>query len=246
MKDNFSKQSKEYAVFRPTYPDEVLEFILSQVSSKNSAWDCGTGNGQVAAKLSLSFQTVYATDISENQIANAVKKDNISYQVASAEDAPFDENSFDLITVAQAIHWFDFDKFYNKVRFTLKPDGILAVLGYNLMTIDAQCDKIIRHLYSDILGDTYWDKERKYLDEQYQTIPFPFEEIKAPEFSQKVNWTLDQLIGYLNTWSAVQHYIKANGTNPVDEIRKQFEEFWGEDQKKQVCFPTLLRIGRLR
>jgi ubiquinone/menaquinone biosynthesis C-methylase UbiE len=246
MKDNFSKQSKEYAVFRPTYPDEVLEFILSQVSSKNSAWDCGTGNGQLAAKLSLFFQTVHATDISENQIANAVKKDNITYQVVSAEDAPFGENSFDLITVAQAIHWFDFDKFYNKVRFTLKPDGILAVLGYNLMTIDAQCDKIIRHLYSDILGDTYWDKERKYLDEQYQTIPFPFEEITAPEFSQKVNWNLDELIGYLNTWSAVQHYIKANGTNPVDEIRRRFEEFWEEDEKKEVCFPTLLRIGRVR
>ena len=246
MKDNFSKQSKEYAVFRPTYPDEVLEFILSQVSSKTSAWDCGTGNGQVAAKLSSFFQTVYATDISENQIANAVKKDNIMYQVASAEDAPFDENSFDLITVAQAIHWFDFDRFYNKVRSTLKPDGILAVLGYNLMTVDAQCDTIIRYLYSDILGDTYWDKERKYLDDQYQTIPFPFEEIRAPEFSQKVNWNLDELIGYLNTWSAVQHYIKANGTNPVDEIRRRFEEFWEEDEKKEVCFPTLLRIGIVR
>jgi SAM-dependent methyltransferase len=245
MKDNFSKQSREYSVFRPTYPDEVLDFILSLVNNKSAAWDCGTGNGQLAAKLSPHFQTVYATDISENQIGNAVKKDNIVYQVVSAEDAPFEEKAFDLITVAQAIHWFDFDKFYDKVNLTLKEDGILAVLGYNLMTIDPDCDKIIQHLYADILGDQYWDKERKYLDEQYKTIPFPFKEIQAPVFSQKVQWSIGELTGYLNTWSAVQHYIKANQNNPVDAIQPQLEACWGNKEKKEVCFPTLLRIGRL-
>ena len=112
------------------------------------------------------------------------------------------------------------------------------------MTIDEECDKIIRHFYSDILGDKYWDKERKYLDEQYKTIPFPFQEIQAPSFSQKVRWNLDELIGYLNTWSAVQHYIKANGTNPVDNVRKEFEKIWGKEKQKEVTFPTLLRIGK--
>jgi len=245
MKDNFSKQAKEYAVFRPSYPENAISFILSQVKDKTTAWDCGTGNGQLAAKLSNPFKKVYATDISENQIANAVKKDNIIYQIVSAENVTFEENSFDLITVAQAIHWFNFDQFYEKVRFTLKPDGILAVIGYNLMTIDENCDKVIRYLYSDILGDKYWDKERKYLDEQYQTIPFPFQEIKAPDFSEKVKWNIDELTGYLNTWSAVQHYIKANDTNPVDEIRAQLEKIWGNEEKKEVTFPTLMRIGKV-
>lgn len=245
MKDNFSKQSKEYSVFRPTYPDEAIAFILSQVPDKTAVWDCGTGNGQLAAKLADSFLHVDATDISENQIANAVKKDNITYQVVSAEEAPFRENSFDLITVAQAIHWFDFDRFYAKVRTTLKPDGVLAVIGYNLMQIDEACDRVILHFYKDILGDQYWDKERKYLDERYQTIPFPYHEIPAPEFAQKVNWTLDELTGYLNTWSAVQHYIKANGVNPVEEVRQKLQAIWREDEKKEVCFPTLLRIGKL-
>ena len=245
MKDNFSNHSKQYSVFRPTYPDEAIEFIIDLVADKANAWDCGTGNGQLAAKLSPFFQHIYATDISENQIANAVKKDNITYEVVSAENVNFDKNFFDLITVAQAIHWFDFDKFYEKVRLTLKTDGILAVIGYNLMTIDDECDRVIRHLYSDILGDNYWDKERKYLDEQYLTIPFPFHEIQAPKFSQKVNWNIDELIGYLNTWSAVQHYIKANHSNPVDDIRTQLEKIWGNNQKKEITFPTLLRIGKV-
>ncbi|MDQ6478431.1 class I SAM-dependent methyltransferase [Dyadobacter sp. LHD-138] len=245
MKDNFSKQSRAYSVFRPTYPDEAISFILSQVPNKTAAWDCGTGNGQLAARLSDFFQHVYATDISENQIANAVRKNNITYQIVSAEEALFPENSFDLITVAQAIHWFDFDKFYERVRTTLKPNGILAVIGYNLMQIDEACDRLIGHFYKDILGDKYWDQERSYLDEKYQTIPFPFHEIPAPAFAQKVNWTLDELTGYLNTWSAVQHYIKANAVNPVDAIRKQLQEVWGSEEKKEVCFPTLLRIGKL-
>ena len=119
------------------------------------------------------------------------------------------------------------------------------MIGYNLMTIDENCDKVIRYLYSDILGDKYWDKERKYLDEQYQTIPFPFQEIKAPDFSEKVKWNIDELTGYLNTWSAVQHYIKANDTNPVDEIRAQLEKIWGNEEKKEVTFPTLMRIGKV-
>lgn len=246
MKDNFSNHSKQYSVFRPIYPDEAIEFILSLVSNKDCVWDCGTGNGQLAGKLSPFFHQVYATDFSENQIKNAVEKDNIIYEVVSAENVAFKDNSFDLITVAQAIHWFDFDKFYEKVTHTLKPEGIIAVLGYNLMTIDEESDKIIRHLYADVLGDMYWDKERKYLDEQYKTIPFPFQEIPAPVFSQKVNWNLDELIGYLNTWSAVQHFIKANGTNPVDDVRKTFEGIWGKEKQKEVTFPTLLRIGKLK
>ncbi|MCF0058121.1 class I SAM-dependent methyltransferase [Dyadobacter sp. CY356] len=246
MKDNFSNHSKEYSVFRPTYPDEAIEFILNLVNNRGSVWDCGTGNGQLAGKLSPFFQEVFATDISENQIRNAVKKDNIVYEVVGAENVTFKENSFDLITVAQAIHWFDFDKFYEKVVQTLKADGIISVIGYNLMTIDEESDKIIRHLYADILGDKYWDKERKYLDEQYKTIPFPFQEVSTPAFSQKVNWNLDELIGYLNTWSAVQHFIKANGTNPVDDVRMAFEEIWGKEKQKEVTFPTLLRIGKLK
>jgi 2-polyprenyl-3-methyl-5-hydroxy-6-metoxy-1,4-benzoquinol methylase len=245
MKDNFSKQAEGYAAFRPSYPREAFDFILSFVPNKNVAWDCGTGNGQLAVQLAEHFDSVYATDISEKQIANATRKDNIVYEVSSAEENDFGENCFDLITVAQAIHWFDFDRFYTKVNSTLKNDGIIAAIGYNLPESDDAVNQIIRHLYADILGD-YWDPERRFIDNEYKNIPFPFAEIAVSEkFAQRVMWTTEDLKGYLNTWSAVQHYMKTNTKNPVDVVFDDFKKAWGTGEKKEFRFPTLLRIGRI-
>jgi ubiquinone/menaquinone biosynthesis C-methylase UbiE len=245
MKDNFSKQADGYATFRPSYPREAFDFILSFVPNKDTAWDCGTGNGQLAARLAEHFDKVYATDISEKQISKAAKKDNILYQVSSAEENGFTENQFDLITVAQAIHWFDFDRFYTKVNSTLKNGGIIAAIGYNLPESDEAINDVIRHLYTDILGD-YWDPERKYIDNEYKNIPFPFKEIPVSEkFAQRAMWTIEDLKGYLSTWSAVQHYMKTNTKNPVDSVLDDFKKAWGDGEKKEFRFPTLLRIGRV-
>ncbi|SMO34332.1 class I SAM-dependent methyltransferase [Solitalea koreensis] len=243
MKDNFSKHSKLYAQFRPTYPAELFGFLKEIVTQKKNAWDCGTGNGQVAADLAEIFEHVYATDISEKQITHAVKKSNIEYKVEPAEQTSFQSDFFDLITIAQAIHWFDFEKFYAEVERVLKPQGVIAVIGYYLLSIDAETDKIINHLYKDITGP-YWDEERKYLDELYQTIPFPYKEIECPSLTITANWSFDELIGYLNTWSAVQHYIEKNNKNPIDAISTKLMDCWGDAPSKKITFPVLLRVGR--
>lgn len=242
MKDNFSVQSAEYAQFRPTYPQELYEFLLSLLSENNTAWDCATGNGQVARELAKHFKQVFGTDISENQLKHAAQKENISYLVENSEKSSFSDQTFDLITVAQAIHWFDFDAFYAEVKRTLKPHGIFAAFGYGVMQIDTKVDVVITKLYRLILGK-YWDEERKYIDEKYQTIPFPFEEIATPELSIKTIWNFDQLIGYLNTWSALQHYKKANNSNPIEIIINELEEAW-DAEDKEVTFPIILRVGR--
>ncbi len=174
MKDNFSGHATDYARYRPTYPDGVFRFLYEQLTHYDAAWDCGTGNGQVAVRLAEQFEQVYATDLSENQVAQAPTRANITYRVERAEDASFSNQRFDLITVAQAIHWFDFDAFYTVVPRVLRPGGFLAIMGYNLMTVDDSVDAIIHRLYEDILGDDYWDPERKHIEERYQTIPFPF------------------------------------------------------------------------
>jgi len=243
MKDNFSNQSEQYAKFRPTYPDELYQLLLSLIKIKDSAWDCGTGNGQVAHELSKHFKEVYATDNSENQIKNAIQQPNIFYKVERAEQTSFSGKSFDLITVAQAIHWFEFDAFYKEVERTIKPNGILAVIGYSLPDIDEQTNGIIKKFYHHVVG-TYWDAERKYVDEHYRTILFPFKEIESPQFYSSYEWTLDQMVGYLNTWSAVQHYIKAKKQNPVDLIYDDLKGVWKQGTKT-VRFPILLRIARL-
>jgi ubiquinone/menaquinone biosynthesis C-methylase UbiE len=244
MKDNFSTQANAYAQFRPDYPDAMIEHILSHLNNRVTALDIATGNGQIARKLSPFFETVYATDISETQIGNATKMDNIVYKVEAAEDTAFEDNQFDLITVAQAIHWFSFDDFYREIDRILKPDGVFAVLGYGLLSTNPASDLILRDFYHRIVG-RYWDAERRYIDEMYQTIPFPLDEIPVPKFTNQLTWTFEQLTGYLETWSATQHYIKANGENPVDLIREALKLTW-ENSNKQVVFPLLLRIGKLK
>ena len=171
MKDNFSTQADLYSRFRPDYCQQLYDFLLHLIPAKNTAWDCGTGNGQVAVKLSEYFEEVYATDISANQIKNAKKKKNIFYSIQKAEKTSFANHQFDLITVAQAIHWFDFEKFYAEVKRTLKPSGIIAVFGYNLCKINKETDKIIHNFYKNIIGP-YWDDERKYFDKIMQLFRF--------------------------------------------------------------------------
>ena len=244
MKDNFSTQALEYSKFRPQYPDEMIAHIISFVKNKNMALDVATGNGQLAHKLAQYFETVYATDISDNQLENAVRADNIIYLKEPAEKTSFDDKQFDLITVAQGIHWFNFDLFYKEVYRTLKADGIFAVLGYGLFSTNDESDTIILDFYDRIVGP-YWDAERIYLDDNYQTIPFPFDEIETEEFHNDFTWSFEQLIGYLETWSATQHYIEKNNKNPIDLIYDELKLSW-ENSSKRVHFPLLLRVGKLR
>lgn len=245
MKDNFSTQASEYARFRPTYPDEVFAFILGLVSNKANAWDCGTGNGQVAVRLAEHFDQVVATDISRKQMDEAPQRENITYQLVAAEEAGFPANHFDLITVAQAVHWFDLERFYAIVNQVLKPDGVIALLGYTLLTIDEKIDPVIDQLYEGLLGP-YWDPERRIVEDRYQTIAFPFQEIPTPEFHFTVAWTYDQLIGYFNTWSAAQHYQKDKGSNPVDLVGEELRSAWGAADKRSVQFPLIIRLGKKR
>jgi ubiquinone/menaquinone biosynthesis C-methylase UbiE len=245
MKDNFSVQAKGYSQFRPGYPEEMVNYILQFVEERNSALDVATGNGQLAAKLSGHFNNVHATDISSSQLDNAVVKDNIYYSRQSAENTDFEDSSFNLITVGQAIHWFDFEQFYKEIKRIGKPRSIIAVLGYGLFKSNPGTEKIISRFYHDIVGP-YWDNERRYIDENYNTIPFPFEEIYTDKaFANHLMWTFEQLEGYLETWSAVQHYIKKNGHNPLHLIKDELQESW-EKGDKQVVFPLLLRMGKIK
>ena len=242
MKDNFSEQSKAYAQFRPHYPKELFEYLFTLVNAKDSAWDCGTGNGQVAGVLADHFKNVYATDISQQQLNEAVRKNNIHYSVQPAEKTSFADNQFDLITIAQAIHWFQFDAFYTEAKRTLRPEGLIAAIGYGLVQTEKPLQEIINHFYTKIIGP-YWDAERHYIDEGLQTIPFPFQEIEMPAFEMAYQWTFEQLIGYIGTWSAVKHYTKQNNTDPVLIIKDALRVAWGDHNTHSFTFPVLLRVG---
>jgi len=242
-KDLFSNQSADYARYRPSYPADLFNYIIQFTTSQQRAWDCATGNGQAAIALAEYFEEVSATDISARQLEKAITHSKIKYAVSSEENSGFSDNSFDLVTVAQAYHWFNFEGFKKEVIRVLKPTGIVAVWGYSLVsTEDEALNNLIIDFYTNVIGK-YWDPERKYVDDHYSTIPFPFTELPSKEFSISTRWSLEDFIGYLNSWSSVQHYIKANQNDPVKEFGKLLAGVWGEEEYKIFRFPVFLRIG---
>lgn len=245
MKDNFSTQADIYAKYRPGYPAALFEFILENVRERNTAWDCGTGNGQTAKILAKHFKQVYATDISEQQLSKAVTAPNIIYSIQPAEKTRFADNSFDLITVSQALHWFKLDLFYKEVGRLGRPGSWIAAWMYNLPRITPVIDEIIgQQFYKEKIG-TYWDPERKFVDEQYATIPFPFQEINCPILSMDLYWTLEDLMGYISSWSAVQKYIRAEGYSPLDELKIKLAPHW-TNEATLITFPIYIRMGQVQ
>jgi len=198
MNDNFSSQAAAYAQYRPQYPEGLFEYIIGFVKHPKLAWDCGTGNGQAATKISTYFERVYATDISRQQISHAIPKSNILYAIEPAERTTLEDNTVELVTVSQALHWFDLDKFYKEVKRVSEPAGLIAAWTYSLIQIDPATDPLIHHYHNRIL-ENYWDAARSHVNDGYQRIDFPFTQIKTPVFSIVVHWGLQELEGYLNT-----------------------------------------------
>lgn len=243
-KDFFSTQARAYAAFRPTYPSSLYEFLLQQLPERKIAWDCATGNGQVANQLAHHFETVYATDISQQQLDHSIQRKNIFYSISPAEKTTFPDSQFDLITVGQALHWFDRDLFYNEVKRVGKSGGLLAVWGYALLNIEPTIDEKISHFYNHVVGP-YWDSARRLLEEEYRTISFPFEEISSPGFSIEVEWDIHQLAGYLSSWSSTQKYIQQVGQDPVAPFIQHLAKSWNATDKKVVHFPVFCRVGKI-
>ncbi|EMR03443.1 class I SAM-dependent methyltransferase [Cesiribacter andamanensis] len=244
-KDRFSSQSAAYRQFRPQYPPELYAFLLNQVQGRERAWDCGTGNGQVASQLAGHFAEVAATDISQKQLQQATPLPNVHYSLSRAEQTPFPDRHFNLITVAQALHWFDFVAFFAEVQRVARPGALLAVWGYGLLRIGPAIDALLDHFYMQVVGP-YWDAERRHIDAAYTSIPFPFAEMEAPPpFAIRQQWHLAQVEGYLSTWSAVRNYQQEKGANPLPELVQQLSPLWGAQALREVRFPIFMRLARL-
>lgn len=242
FKDHFSQQAASYTQFRPHYPQQLFHYLDQLTSTKDYAWDCATGNGQAAIALSNYFKQVIATDASAAQIQHAIIKSNISYQVMPAEKTTLGDHSIDLITVAQAAHWFNMPLFCTEVKRVLKSQGIIAIWGYGPQQINAEVDKIITHFYQDIIGP-YWPPERKLVEGHYRSLYFPFDAISTPEFVMEAQWTLEQLLGYLYSWSATQAYINTHQQNPINLIIAALQAAWGNQNALSIQWPLFMRIG---
>lgn len=242
FKDHFSSQAAVYTQFRPQYPSEVFAWLARQVSSHDTAWDCATGNGQAAAGLAGFFSHVIATDASQRQIDNARQLDNIEFRVASAENSGLDNNSVDLITVAQAAHWFDHQAFAAEALRVLKPRGVIALWCYELQTVTPEVDAIVAKLYNDILAG-FWSPERHHIETGYRDIPFPFTELKPPTINLSTEWQIEQKLGFMRSWSAAVRYQKTHGRDPIGLIEGDLRRVWGTC-RRTVTWPLKFKVGR--
>jgi len=244
FKDHFSGHAERYSRFRPKYPDALFGWLSSLTVRHERAWDCGTGNGQAAVALAGYFAEIVATDLSEQQIAHAEQNPRVKYRVAAAENSGIESQSVDLAVVAQALHWFDLPAFYAEVRRVVRPEGVLAVWCYELATITPAVDAVVRRLYRDVVGP-FWPAERRLIEERFVTIPFPFSEIEPPAFTMLADWSFDELVGYLGTWSAVEAYRRQIGTDPVTAILAELRNAWGEAGVHRITWPLHIRVGRI-
>lgn len=243
-KGTFSLHSDQYAKHRPQYPKEIFAYLSSLTPRHDRAWDCGTGNGQAALLCAEYYSQVEATDISAQQIQNAIRRPGITYSVSPAEKTNFAAGIFDLVIVAEALHWFNFDDFYAEVRRVLKHNGVLAALGYASLSIDPPIDQIIKtDLFEPI--DTYWSQGNRELFAAYKNIPFPFDEIEAPRsFKIELMWDLHELGKFLRTWSAVKRFEAEQGIDPVKNLEVKLRDIWGGvHNSKLVTMPLFLRVG---
>jgi SAM-dependent methyltransferase len=244
FQDHFGSVAADYAQSRPGYPRALFDWLASLCARHDLAWDCGTGNGQAAAALAGHFRQVLATDASAAQIAQAIPHSHVAYRVASAERCGLTDDSADLVVVAQALHWFDLDRFYAEARRVLKPEGVIAAWSYGVLKVDdAAVDTQVQAFYRDQVG-AYWPPERHHVETGYRDLAFPFAPIEAPAFSMQVEWTLAQLLGYFRSWSATARFIQDQGYDPVGELEQSLEGFWGNPERQcGLVWPLFLRVG---
>jgi ubiquinone/menaquinone biosynthesis C-methylase UbiE len=247
FKDHFSGHAADYSTYRPTYPAELFNWLAEQAPARELAWDCATGSGQAALLLARFFDRVFATDASSEQIKHAHRSGNIEYRVETAEHSSLEANGVDLVVAAQAYHWFNHPAFHVEVSRVLKPGGLMAIVSYQLASIDEggagdEIDEIVKLLWGEIL-DGWWPEERALVDDGLQRLELPFEEVVAPSFEMTEHWRMEELLNFLGTWSSVKEYLAATGTDPLKLITRELEAAWGDSERTlKIVWPLDLRV----
>ncbi len=243
FKDHFSERAAEYARFRPRYPAALFRTLAELAPGRHLAWDCGTGNGQAAVGLAAHFDRVAATDPSAEQLAHARAHPHVEYRRGRESESGLEDGSADLVTAAQALHWFDTDAFYAEARRVLRTGGMVAVWCYNLPRIDPALDRLLDRFANETVGP-YWAPERQHVREGYRNLPFPFTQLAFPDCAMEGEILLGDLAGYLDTWSSVRRYRQVVGSDPLAEFVAELASIWGDaSQPRTLRWPLTGRLG---
>lgn len=244
FKDHFSGHASRYRTFRPTYPRVLADFLADLVPRRRLAWEAGCGSGQFTRLLSSRFDRVVATDASAEQLAYAAALPNVAYRCTPAEASGLDGAVVDLAVAAQAVHWFDLEAYYGEIRRVCRQRSVVALITYNLLRIDDAIDRVVGNFYERRLA-VHWPPERRLVEEGYRSIPFPFDEIEPPSLEIEEEWTLEQTLGYIESWSGVQSLVRSEGSDALEALRRELAESWGEVRTRTIRWPLALRVGRV-
>ncbi len=243
--DHFAPVSTGYATFRPSYPDELFAALAAAAPSRDCVWDCGAGTGQASVALAAHFDAVIATDASASQVAQGAPHPRVSYRVAPAEASGLADASVALVTVAQALHWFDVDAFHVEASRVLVPGGVIAEWTYALLEVPSAPEVTGLVQAFDVAMGAYWPPERRFLDRKYVDFAFPFAPLALGTFAMEAEWTPAQLVGFLGTWSAVARCRAQTGADPLPVLVEQLSAGWGAADSRRVRWPLTLRVGRV-
>lgn len=245
FQDHFSEHAASYARARPRYPAALFDFLAGCCARRERAWDCGAGSGQASVGLAGVFTRVLAGDASLAQLARLERDPRILPFVTTAERAPLRAASLDLVAVAQALHWFDLERFYAEVRRVLRPAGVLAAWCYGLVEPEGELGPAFHRFHDEVRS--FWPPERVHVESGYATLPFPFAPVPAPpRLEMDATWDLERFLGYLDTWSCVARYRRARGTDPVRAHAPELARAWGDPRHaRRLRWPLRLLVGRL-
>lgn len=244
--DHFGTVAESYRSHRPQYPEALFTWLATVAPNRSLVWEPGAGSGQATIGLAGSFDHVVATDLSEAMIEGGPAHPRVAYTVGIAEQSGLPSRSVDLVAVAQALHWFDFDRFYAEVRRVLVPGGLLAVWSYGIVQIQGPAvNRVFHDFYQQVLAP-WWPPERRHVDSGYRTIPFPFEELVPPDLQMTVRWPLGTLLGYCRSWSAAARYRRAGKGDLIQELEDRLAPVWGDPAGRRiVSWPLAIRAGRV-
>ena len=245
FRDHFSRQAAGYAAYRPRYPEGLFDAIAAASLFRDRVWDCATGTGQAAHGLAGYFDLVLASDASARQVRAASRHDRIRYFVGRAEAVSLRSASVGMVTVAQALHWLELPEFFAEVRRVLRPGGLLVAWTYGSQRVDeGPVDEVMAHFYDRVIGG-YWTPERRWVETGYRTLRFPFEETPIEAPVMEAEWNLNQLLGYVGTWSAVARCREVTGTDPLTALAARLAPVWGNPAaRRPVRWPISVRAGR--
>jgi SAM-dependent methyltransferase len=241
----FDRGGQDYARFRPVYPAALAAFLASVSPARRLAVDVGCGNGQLTRLLADEFEQVVGLDPSADQLSHAVTHLRIRYECAPAERIPLPNSNIDLVTAAQAAHWFDLPAFYAEARRVGAPGAVVALISYGVLALEPPLDARFQRFYADEIGP-FWPPERRLVDSGYATLPFPFDPLPVPPLEIRVEWSLEAFLGYVGTWSAVRAARAAGQDALLVRFAQDLARDWGDpDTKRPVRWPIAMRIGRI-